>query len=451
MRLINKFLVSHVIAITICAGPGFAQVPKTPGAAVPIRRAPRVKAPVIVPQRPQIDVLNVPQDPFDPDLRDALLLALDRSPAINAAKTEAQAAGVDVRAANWQRAPTISVQGNYFAVQGGEPSHTAPTVSVDLVLWNAGRTEAGVERASAGRKAAEARLVEAQLDVALQLVAQFHEYKRLTERIRIMDRDLNDMLSMQQSMQRRSEQGISPNSDLELAKTRTLQVRMMRDAVVAQRQAALRRLRELVIDPDFQASEKPLAGGFWLKANLDDLIDLSDAFDPHRRRLDAEAAMALADSRAASATRFPSVGVEYSYDDIYRHRVGLVVRAQATGLSEFVAARASSLRATAANQKVDTALHDLRAQVASDYIDYTSALSRLDVAEASSRSTDEVRDSYMRQFTAGKRTWLDVMNAVREAMSARLDSVDLKYQAALMQTRLLIRLGIMPTENTRQN
>ena len=52
----------------------------------------------------------------------------------------------------------------------------------------------------------------------------------------------------------------------------------------------------------------------------------------------------------------------------------------------------------------------------------------------------------MRQFAAGKRTWFDVMNAVREALTARLDAIDLRYAAGLAQLRLLVRLGASPVE-----
>jgi len=178
---------------------------------------------------------------------------------------------------------------------------------------------------------------------------------------------------------------------------------------------------------------------------------VAEANDPQRERLAAEARVASADAAAARAARLPSLSAQYSYDSVYRHRVGVAVKAQATGFSEFVSARAAGLREDAADQKIDTALHDLHVQVSNDYIDYTSAMSRLDVARSSSISTDAVRDSYLRQFTAGKRTWLDVMNAVREAMSAQLDTVDIEFAAAAAQTRLLIRMGVMPLEQKRQN
>lgn len=252
-------------------------------------------------------------------------------------------------------------------------------------------------------------------------------------------------------MERRVEQEVSPRSDLELARTRTLQVRMMRDAVSAQRQVALQRLRALVMDADYAVSDAGMIPPFWLEAPLDDLIGVADEFDPRRKRLEAEAAMAGAEARASAAARFPAVSAQYSYDDVYGHRLGVSVRAQATGLSELGEARAASLREDAAGQRVDVAMQDLRTQVASDYIDYTSAAGRLDVALASSLSTNGVRDSYMRQFTSGKRGWLDVMNAMREAMSAQLDVIDIQYAAAQAQTRLVLRMGIMPAEMERQD
>lgn len=388
---------------------------------------------------------------LDPELGDALAVVLERSPAINSARTEAEAAGVDVRAARWRWLPSVSVQANYYGMKGSAPARVVPNLSVDLPLWNAGRTQAGVRRAIAGRHAAEARLVEAELDAALQLLGQFYEYKRQSARLRTVDENLAAMQAMEDSMKRRVAQEVSPRSDLELARTRTLQVRLIRDTIVAQRQAVLTRLRELVVDPDYMIGEGWVGGPFWVKGDLEDLIGAADAFDPHRKRLEAEADMAAAEAKASNAARFPSLTAQYSYDDVYRHRLGVSLRAQATGLAEFADARAATLRAGAARGKVDIALHDLRAQVSSDYIDYTSALSRLEVSRNSSRSTDEVRDSYVRQFTAGKRGWLDVMNAMRESMTAQLDALDNNFTATQAQARLLIRMGIMPVETKRPN
>jgi adhesin transport system outer membrane protein len=429
---------STAIAGEDAASAGSRPVPVPPLAQVPA-------------QQDAGDAVQIPAIPFDPDLAAAFATALDRNPAVTSAKTEAQAAGVDIRAAKWQRAPTVSVQSNYYGVQGDEPARFGPTLTVDLPLVDFGHVQAGISRAIANQRGASASFDQARRDVMLQVAAQFFECKRLSERIRIIDRNLAALEGMQESMHRRVEQELSPQSDLQLARTRTLQVRIIRDSTLAQREAALRRLQEQLVDPEYSVSDTPIVGSLGLNGAMDDIQGIAEGQDPQRKRLLAEAQVAAADARASRSASIPSLNLEYDYDQIYHHRVGVALKAQATGLSQIVAAKAAGLRETAASQKVDTAVHDLRAEIAADFIDYKSALARSGVATESSLSNDEVRDSYLRQFTAGKRTWLDVMNAVREAMTAQLDVVDIHYEALLMQTRLLIRMGVVPDETKRQN
>jgi adhesin transport system outer membrane protein len=47
----------------------------------------------------------------------------------------------------------------------------------------------------------------------------------------------------------------------------------------------------------------------------------------------------------------------------------------------------------------------------------------------------------MRQFVSGRRTWLDVMNAVRESTSAQIDVVDARFGAQAAYARLALRSG----------
>lgn len=47
----------------------------------------------------------------------------------------------------------------------------------------------------------------------------------------------------------------------------------------------------------------------------------------------------------------------------------------------------------------------------------------------------------MRQFIAGRRSWLDVMNSLRETLSARLIQADAEIQTLASFTRLSLRTG----------
>ena len=60
-------------------------------------------------------------------------------------------------------------------------------------------------------------------------------------------------------------------------------------------------------------------------------------------------------------------------------------------------------------------------------------------SQSAASAAQRVMASYMRQFTSGRRTWLDVMNAVREATSAEIDAVDARItaQSSLLRISLL--------------
>jgi adhesin transport system outer membrane protein len=47
----------------------------------------------------------------------------------------------------------------------------------------------------------------------------------------------------------------------------------------------------------------------------------------------------------------------------------------------------------------------------------------------------------MRQFIAGRRSWLDVMNALREAVTAQLSKADAEVVVMSTAARLLLRSG----------
>ena len=45
------------------------------------------------------------------------------------------------------------------------------------------------------------------------------------------------------------------------------------------------------------------------------------------------------------------------------------------------------------------------------------------------QTAQQVSESYVRQFISGHRTWLDVMNALREYLTAQLDQADAEVTA----------------------
>lgn len=372
-------------------------------------------------------------------LRAAIDRAVETHPSIAAAKAQARAAGSEVRAAKWQRFPSVSVEGLVLSQSGNTAQAQAV---VDQPLWSGGRISGAVGRARARQEAASAGFDEAVLSIALSTAQAFFEVHRWHERLAILSLSLEQHSRMVETMERRYAQEVSPLSDLELARSRAFQVEQQIYQARAQQAAASSRLRELVGDPFYVPGALPEVPQTWPK--FDDAAVTAQAlgYSPQLKRLRFEAEAAGAEARMARASVLPQLSGQYTYNDTFGHRVGLVLKAQSDGgLSRFAAADAASQRVEATELQVAAGQRQLREQVFALLQDYESATARITGSNAASTSAQRVMESYMRQFTSGRRTWLDVMNAVRETTTAQIDAVEVRVSGQSALTRIWLLSG----------
>jgi adhesin transport system outer membrane protein len=102
--------------------------------------------------------------------------------------------------------------------------------------------------------------------------------------------------------------------------------------------------------------------------------------------------------------------------------------------SSNVAAARSQLEAAVAEVQGQTRL--INEQVLADHALALSSEQRLTSVRASLRSAQSVYESYDRQFLAGRRTWLDVMNAAREVAQTETLIADLISTQVVASWRL---------------
>ncbi len=372
-------------------------------------------------------------------LRAAIDRAVETHPSIAAAKAQARAAGSEVRAAKWQRFPSVSVEGLLLDQAG---NNTQAQAVVDQPLWSGGRISGAVGRAKARQDAASAGFDEAVLSIALSTAQAFFEVHRWHERLAILSLSLEQHSRMVETMERRYAQEVSPLSDLELVRSRALQIEQQIYQARAQQAAASSRLRELVGDPFYVPGVLPEIPQSWPKFDDVAITAQALAYSPQLKRLRSEAEATGAEARIARASILPQLSGQYTYNDTFGHRVGLVLKAQSDGgLSRFAAADAASQRVEAAELQVAAGERQLREQVFALLQDYESATARITSSNAASASAQRVMESYMRQFTSGRRTWLDVMNAVRETTTAQIDALEVRVAGQSALTRILLLSG----------
>ncbi len=373
-----------------------------------------------------------------PALDQAVTLVTKNYPSALSARTSLQAAASDVKSAQWLRLPSFSGNMVYLNDDRG----VIPQVVVEAPVWTGGRITSNIRRAQAQEDVSSARYVETVQDLALTTAQVYFEIARLTERERLLESGLKEHLALVETMQRRVAQEVSPQADLELVQSRAAQIEQDYTTAAAQRRATLRMLAELIGDPTYDFGPLPNYDPELTLSNRDALEQQAIVYSPELKRLNGEVDVARAERDGRKAQLLPQVGAQYSYDDVFGHRVGVVVRAQNNGvLSELADVNSASLRMEAVLESIRASERQLRSDVGSTLIQYDAAKRRASIAQKASITAARVSDSYTRQFIAGRRSWLDVMNALREAVNAEISRTDAEVAVMAAATELLLLSG----------
>lgn len=380
-----------------------------------------------------------PLGPGSEMLDAAIAEAATKYPSVLAARAGVRAAQANAKGAGWQRFPSLSVEAQGIGTGSGSSDYS---FRLEEPLWAGGRISGSIKVAKAQLDAATAGFDEVRLDISLRVSAAFYDVQRLAQREVILEDSLAEHTKLVDSMARRVDMGLSAASDLDLARSRAAQVEQDLVLTNGQRRVSLTRLRELTGDPSFSITQivsydpelhHPDAAGI-----LNDAL----AFDPKRRRLQAERDVADADISVRRGLLMPQVNLQYQKPLYGPDSLGVVLRAQTDGgLSRFSAVDAAKQRLAQSEAAILSNERELREVIEADTLENSVARNRIATSAIASSSSQAVTDSYMRQFIAGRRTWLDVMNAVRESMAARLSDVEARTSAVASATRLLMRSG----------
>lgn len=365
-------------------------------------------------------------------LVEAMQRAVLTHPAVSTAKANRDASRADLRGAKWLRFPSVTVEA--LAVTGGRDSNTRngfePNLVVEQPIYTAGRIGGSIDRAEADLEASESAIGETALEIAHRTVQAYFDLALAARREAILSQSLEQTHDLVETIRNRVNQEVSPRSDLDLAIARTAQIQQDLASVRGQRSAALNRLRELVGSDDFDFGNVP---------RLDPALSVPDASEvaaralecsPQLERLRSELEIAEADRKIARGNLFPQVIGQLSHNEVTGSRAAVVLRMQmGNGLSRLAAIDSSASRIDAAGFAIASAERAIRENVLLQFDSYRAARLRIESGRLASSTTREVTASFQRQFIAGRRTWLDVMNAVREEMNARLSEADAEILA----------------------
>jgi adhesin transport system outer membrane protein len=374
-----------------------------------------------------------------PSLGDLADRALSDNPQVIASRAALAVSQAELDAAQWLRYPSLSAEA--LAVTGGSNAADidgfAVNVALEQPIWAGGTINSQIDAARSQRDAGAEGLREARFGVLAGIIDAWFGVVRADQRAAALETGIADHRALVASMERRVAAEVSPLADLTLARSRTTQLEIELAAVREAGSNALVRLGELAGDvPEAPVLPDP--------AIIDAVPPEPIAFDamiacaPSLARLRGQIAAAEAEVRGAKGALLPQLLLQLSQNELTGARAALVLRAQTgNGLSRFSAIDRAEARVDQTMAQMAAIDREIRARLGNEYVSLRSNRAQAEAGALASTAAADLQASYQRQFVAGRRSWLDVMNAAREVTSARIAESDARVNAAANATRIL--------------
>lgn len=397
------------------------------------------------------------------DIDSLMAQAVTQHPSVQASQAEQQITALQVNIAEYQQYPSLTAQSQYN--QHGQFTHQ---VNLRQPLWSGGQITADIYEAHYKDYASKMAILEQQNQVAKNTIEIWQSYVEAQSLKMVYANTIRELLQYKDMMQRRVNQGVSAPIELELLENRLLLTRTQYDAATEQQKIAKARLNYLLKDTTIEDKDFDLAymQGLLDKAQLD-LTDiekkiLTQEANPnfkHPSLLKSNYQIKAAEQsiKSSEAQIFPTiytqVGYQYNPDAIRKNDVlvsiGMSFNTEA-GLSKWIQPKVTQaqLRTLQANQLATQ--QQLYETMQSQYQQLINNYYQIMALNQTVTGAKAISESYQRQFVVGRKSWLDVMNAVKESMDnqAQLMRTDIVFLANYY--KLKVDLSMLPWQQQLQ-
>ena len=370
---------------------------------------------------------------------------LNSHPLVRARTEEARAVEADLRAARWQYWPTPSI--NTDTLRG----QSASVARLSQPLWDGGKISAGITQAEIRQQLALINLRETEHELAGKVLGYWQTHAVQDARVRVFERGLQSLQDLDELMSRRTEAGVSAQADLTLARVRMMQTRADLLQARAARTAALNQLKQLAQqDAEIEASSQQLPALPDPEMGVEPLRDLARQQHPLVARLQWQVQLQQAELTAFKAELWPTLSlraerqrgqIEGTLPEGHRLYASLQYTLGA-GVSVMPKLEAAQVRTQALERQQEGALKELDERLLQDWQDYAALRIRLPDLESVQITSRELTESSKRLFVTGRKSWLDLQNALREQLQAELAWTEAQTVSEALRYRLALHAGV---------
>lgn len=313
-------------------------------------------------------------------------------------------------------------------------------------VWAFGRIDDGIDFADQELLADQRDLLRVQRDLLEQTVSAYIQVLSLQSQQQVAQENITRHQQLFERIQRRHQGQLASIAEVNLANIRLKQANAKAQKLAGELRLQLTELSSLIEQPVEQVTE--VDKEFLHLPSLTDIetkILINSAEVLYKQQL---IAVAKAEAERAWSNAMPTV---YLQADKYLNQLGyrngvqyslmLEGSLDGMGLSASGRVKAANARITASEQTLAVAEEDLLRQARSFY---QQIHLHSDLTQMYGQTVEQVQsviDSYSRQYEAGRKTWIEVLNMHKEYTDQRLSQVQSEYQWQLFALRLKTLLG----------
>jgi adhesin transport system outer membrane protein len=308
-------------------------------------------------------------------------------------------------------------------IASGDDSSQATNVRVRQPLWAFGRIDSNIAFADADKVAEEADLILVKRQLLDQTAVAYARVQGAQQRLDIAVENVAELDILHQRIQRRERGQMASVADVRLALTRLMQARARQERfngelVVAE--TDLRTLTQIAVQV-----EQSVPSELTHLPGDAELEELALAQSGEILLKTQQVALARADARREKVSIMPTVYLQADHSSIEQSAraaddddtvVGVVLEGSLDGMGFAALGRgkAATARLQAAMEDLKATRNEISRTVKSLATNRKLQQDLIDIQRQSIEELREILASYQRQYEAGHKTWLDVLNLQRE-------------------------------------
>jgi adhesin transport system outer membrane protein len=376
-------------------------------------------------------------------LRQLLQMAVETHPSVASARFDQQSAQSMIEAARMQFFPAPGVQTDSLS------GRSATVFRLTQPLWTGGKLTADLRHSEVRELRAREAISDAQITLAARVTGIAQSYLLNLGRRVAQERSVETLKDLLQMIERRSGAQVSAVADVNMVQTRLAQAQADLGSFRALENSALAQLASAVgqsllpgaFAPPPQPPRPPM---------LARLLERAVQDNPHLRLAEIDTRLAAIEIDRTRAVMWPTVSLrlerqvgEYLGSSAAGNRVYVSLQyAPGSGLSLGSQIEAAEQRLLAVQGLAEAGRRDVTERVESEWRDLVSAQQRLPELQRSREGAVEVLASNRRLFVTGRRSWIDLLNSVREIAQAEQAEAEARSLSVGAYYRLGLLLGI---------